>query len=303
MPLPHHIAIVSLTSEVSMRSLLQATAALQKQVTRDFQPIWGFPATVDAFEGLQSVPNDYHPVVLFGDVDELADSIIATLGAQPAMRLLDAFETGSISGIHLNALTRQPFALVSVSDPWTVVLSHEVLELLADPWGNHLVAAPHPIHPAQRVKYLIEICDPCQSRWYPINGVPVSDFYTPRYFDPVGVPGLRYSFTGSIERPRQILEGGYLTFLDPADSVLYQLQAGSDEPIVLAGLTELAASSAPLRTVVDTNPRTPRVDMRTLRPTDNAAAIDGPFIGVSEAAAGAALNTAEALYSLARGLG
>jgi hypothetical protein len=58
MPLPHHIAIVSLTSEVSMRSLLQATAALQKQVTRDFMPIWGFPATVDAFEDLHSVPND-----------------------------------------------------------------------------------------------------------------------------------------------------------------------------------------------------------------------------------------------------
>src|SRR4051794_13054781 len=137
MPLPHHIAIVSLTSEVSTRSLLQATAALQKQVTRDFTPIWGFPATVDAFEDLQSVPNDYHPVVLFGDVDELCDSVAAAIGTEPAMRLLDEFEKGSISGIHLNALTRQPFALVSVADPWTVVLSHEVLELLADPWGNH----------------------------------------------------------------------------------------------------------------------------------------------------------------------
>lgn len=303
MPLPHHVAIVSLTKEVSTRSLLQATAALQKQVTRDFTPIWGFPATVDAFEDLQSVPNDYHPVVLFGDVDELCDSVAAAIGTEPAERLLDEFETGSISGIHLNALTRQPFALVSVADPWTVVLSHEVLEMLADPWGNHLVAAPHPTRPSQRVKYLIEVCDPCLSRWYPVNGVPLADFYTPRYFDPVGVPGLRYSFTGAIEAPRQILEGGYLTFLDPADSVLYQLHAGSDEPIVLAGLADLAASSAPLRTVVDTNPRTPRIDIATLRPADNAAAVDGPFIGVSEAAEGAALNTAEALYSLARGLG
>ena len=63
MPLTHHIAIVSLTSEVSTRSLLQVTAAIQKQVTRDFAPIWGIPATVDAFGDLLDVPNDYHPVV------------------------------------------------------------------------------------------------------------------------------------------------------------------------------------------------------------------------------------------------
>ena len=50
----------------------------------------------------------------------------------------------SVAGIHLNALTRQPFALVAADDAWTVVLSHEVLEMLADPSGNHLIAAPHP---------------------------------------------------------------------------------------------------------------------------------------------------------------
>ena len=36
--------------------------------------------------------------------------------------------------------------------------------------------------------------------WYPVNGVPVSDFYTPRYFEPVRTDGTRYSFTGEIER-------------------------------------------------------------------------------------------------------
>ena len=59
--------------------------------------------------------------------------------------------------------------------------------MIADPFGNRLVAAMHPLDPRQRVKYLLEICDPCQAMWYPVNGVPVSDFYTPRYFDPVAV--------------------------------------------------------------------------------------------------------------------
>ena len=73
MSFPRHIAIVGLTRDISMRSLLQVTAALQKQVLRDFQPIWGVHATVDAFTDLHSVPNDYFPVAVFGDIDELTE--------------------------------------------------------------------------------------------------------------------------------------------------------------------------------------------------------------------------------------
>jgi hypothetical protein len=288
-----------MTPEISTRSLMQTAAALQKQVTRDFTPIWGVTATVDAFEDLFSMPNDYLPIVLFGDARQLADDLEAAVGDQIAARLVDAFERGDIAGVHLNALTRQPFALVSAADAWTVKVSHEALEMLADPWGNQLVAAAHPTRPEQRVKYLVEVCDPCLSRWYPVNGVPVSDFYTPRYFDPVGVGGVRYSFTGAIEHPRQILEGGYLTFLDPADSVLYQLHADSREPVVLAGLAELANSTVPLRTIVDTNPQTPRVSVDNLRAATQVVAPDLPYQGVAEASEGAALCTAEALYSLA----
>lgn len=302
MPLPIHIAIVSLTKDVTTRSLLQVTAALQKQVTRDFAPFWGLSATVDAFGDLESVPNDYFPVVVFGETGELIDELVALVGSEPAERLLDQFESGSVAGVHLNAWTRQPFALVAANDAWTVLLSHEVLEMLCDPSGNHLIAAAHPTRPRERVKYLIEVCDPCCSRWYPVNGVPLSDFYTQRYFDPVRGTGVRYSFTGSIEYPRQILENGYLTYLDPSDSRVYQQQFGEPEPVMLAGLDELARSFVPLRTFVDSNPRTPRLDPKALRAADSADAADDPYHGVSMAARGAALNTAEALYSLARGV-
>lgn len=299
MPLPLHIGIISLTREVPTRSLLQATAALQKQVTRDFTPIWGVSATVDAFEGFGSIPNDYIPVFLFGEPRELADELETALGTQPAARLLDAFARESMAGVHLNAVTRQPFALVSADGPWTVVLSHEVLELLCDPWGNRLVAAAHPKEPRQRVKYLLEVCDPCLSVWYPVNGLPMSDFYTPRYFDPVAVAGMRYSFTGSIKRPRQVLDGGYLTFVDPQDSRLYQMYSDDAKPEVLSDLADLATGWEPLRSIVDANPRTPRVAASRLHAADSADAADAPYSGVSEAAQGAALCTAEALYSLA----
>jgi hypothetical protein len=298
-PLTDHVALVSLTRAVPARLLMQASAAVQKQITRDLAPYWGVRATVDAFEDLASVPSDYRPVVLFGDAEELRGQLESAVGAPDAEQLIDDFESDRLSGLHLNAFTRQPFALVEASDTWSVTLSHEVIEMVVDPYGNHLVAAMHPLEPRERVKFLVEVCDPCQAIWYPVNGVPVSDFYTPRYFDPVGVDRSRYSFTGSLEYPLQILDGGYLSWIDPEDSGLYQLGAGEREPVLLADLVQLARSTAPLRTVVDTNARTPQVTRETLRPATSAAAASGAYDAMLEASEGAALRTAEAVVSLA----
>jgi hypothetical protein len=302
-PLTDHVAIVSLTDRIEMRDVLRAAAAVQKQITRDFTPFWGLPATVDVFADLESVPSDYHPVILFGDAEELGGRLDVAIGAKEAARLIDDFERDRMSGLHLNAFTRQPFALVEVEGYWSVVLSHEVLEMIADPFGNRLIAAAHPLDERQRVKYLLEVCDPCQAVWYPVNGVPVSDFYLPRYFDPVAVDRMRYSYTGQIERPLQILEGGYLTWIDPEDSGLYTLSAGDSQPEQVTSLLELARSTAPLRTVVDTNGRTPQLSWATLRPANSAFAAGTAYDAVNEASQGASLRMAEAVVSLATGAG
>jgi hypothetical protein len=297
-PLTDHVAIVSLTSDIPSRSVLQAAAAVQKQITRDFTPFWGLNATVDAFEDLGSVPSDYRPVVLFGDPDELLGRVEVAIGERVTAELVDDFERERMSGLHLNAFTRQPFALVAANEAWSVVLSHEVLEMIADPYGNRLVAAAHPVDPRERVKYLLEICDPCQAMWYPVNGVPVSDFYTPRYFEPVAVAQTRYSFTGALERPLQILEGGYLSWIDPEDSGLYRLGAGAREPELVADLVQLSRSTAPLRTVIDANPGTPQLTGASLTPADSAFAAVGAHDAVVEASEGAALRIKEAVVSL-----
>jgi hypothetical protein len=301
-PLTDHVALVSLTSYVSTKNLLRAAAAVQKQITRDFMPFWGLPATVDAFEDLESVPSDYHPVVVFGDPDELAGRLDFAIGREYTEQLIDDFERDRLSGLHLNAFTRQPFALVAASDTWSVTLSHEVLEMITDPFGNRLIAAAHPLDRRQRVKYLLEICDPCQAMWYPVNGVPVADFCTPRYYDPVEVERSRYCFTGAVERPLQILDGGYLSWIDPADSGLYQLGAGETQPVLLADLVQLARSTAPLRTVVDTNPRTPQLTGEVLTPAGSVAA-PSAYDAVREASEGSGLRTAQAVVSLAAGAG
>jgi hypothetical protein len=302
-PLTDHIALVSLTKEISTRDLLRAGAAVQKQLTRDFSPIWGLRATLDTFADLGSVPSDYHPIVIFAAAEELIGQLEVAIGPEYTAELVDDFERNKLTGLHLNAFTRQPFALVQASDSWSVTISHEVLEMIADPFGNRLIAASHPQDPRERVKYLLEVCDPCQAVWYPVNGVPVSDFYLPRYFDPVGIPGMRYSYTGELERPLQILEGGYLTWIDPEDSGLYTLTHGDPAPVLVAGLTQLARSTAPLRTVVDTIGPRPTLNWSTLRPAGNALAANSAYDAVSEASEGAGLRTAEAVVSLATGAG
>jgi hypothetical protein len=303
MPLTDHVALVSLSSDVPDREVMRVAAALQKQVTRDFAPIWGVQATIDPFADLHSVPSDYHPVIVFSGTADLAEQLEGLVGEQYASRLIDAFTTDQLQGIHLNGFTRQPFALVEASEVWSVTASHEALEMIADPYGNRLVAASHKLDRALRVNYLLEVCDPCLAVWYPVNGLPVSDFYTPSYFDPVRTDGTRYSFTGEVVEPLEILPGGYLTWVDPRSGSLYQLQAGETEPVHLADEEALQRSSVPLRILVDEAPLTPQVVPDVLRPARSAEAAAGVLGGVRDAAEGAARRTVEAVISVASGRG
>ena len=115
--------------------------------------------------------------------------------------------------------------------------SHECLEMLADPFGNKLQAGnlldqavDLGMDPA-RVQYLVEVCDPSESAnfSYQVDGVTVSDFYTPQFFDPVQAPDVRYSFTGAIDSPRKILDGGYISWTDPVSANWFQLRMFRDE--------------------------------------------------------------------------
>lgn len=195
-----HIAVVTETPAIDFNQISRVSAALQKQVSRDLAPIWDIRATVDAFATLEDVPIDYWPIII-------SDNIPAP-GA---------------SGIHLDK-DGQPFALVQNSPTWTLTASHECLEMLCDPTGNKVRAGPSPDPRQGRVLFLLEVCDPSEASAfaYTVNGVTVSDFYTPNYFDPVVAAGVRYSFTGALRQPRQVLKGGYISWHDPSSDHWFQ---------------------------------------------------------------------------------
>lgn len=197
-----HLALVSESNRVRMGDLLKVAAALQKQTTRDLAPIWDIAATVVAYETLEDVPTDYWPMIIRDDIGMNA------------------------AGVHLDN-NRQPFALITSSDSldtWSLTASHETMEMLVDPFGDRLAGGDSPKPDQSRVNFLVEVCDPSEAAdfAYTVNGILVSDFYTPRFFDPVASSGVRYSFTGAIEAPRHILRGGYLSWVDPTTNDWWQ---------------------------------------------------------------------------------
>jgi hypothetical protein len=58
---------------------------------------------------------------------------------------------------------------------------------------------------------------------YQIDGILVSDFITPAFYDPAVTSSARYSFTGAVKNPREILPGGYISWVDPATSEMKQI--------------------------------------------------------------------------------
>lgn len=228
------VALVSETEHVQFTDLSQVSAAFQRQITRDFGPIWNVSATVDAFDALTSVPLGYWPIILRDD--------ISSPGA---------------GGFHSDD-HGQPFSLVLAGDgiattEWQLAASHECLEMLADPFGNRLVPGDSPKTDQGRVEFLVEVCDPSEASQfgYTVNGILVSDFYTPNYFDPVVAPGVRYSFKGFITEPRQVLNGGYLSWHDPGTDHWWQELVDQDETVSFRDLGILKTSDGSIRSQID----------------------------------------------------
>jgi hypothetical protein len=80
----------------------------------------------------------------------------------------------------------------------------------------------------------VEVCDPCESgRYgYKIDGILLSDFYTPDFFNDVFTNGTRYSQTGAISRPRQVLKEGYLSWRVPSSGKWFQSTWFGAKPVI-----------------------------------------------------------------------
>jgi len=242
---------------------MRTAAALQKQVTRDYAPIWHVKATVSAFAALDDVPNGYWPVIVMDDI-----------------------HTAGAAGVHQDK-NGQPYALVEASASWSLTASHETLEMLTDPFGNRLVSGRSPKRGQGRVEFLVEVGDPCEDAAfaYTANGITVTDFITPAFFDPVPAPSAQYSFTGAVKKPRQVLKGGYLSWHDPITDHWWQ-EIWFDARPKFRDLGVLGRLKGSLRATIDAMTPVPQLQ-RGLTATDPRLALFKPLTEDVDASASA----------------
>ncbi len=142
-------------------------AAVQTQVSRDYFPLWGTDAKL-TFMPKGGKPDPAHWLMVIGDTSD-------QVGALGYHSLSSASEP---IGFVFAKTDLDNGALVSVT------LSHEVLEMLADPDIN-LTAQ---LDQTRFVAYENADAVEDDSDGYDVNGVTVSDFVLPSYFTP-GHPG------------------------------------------------------------------------------------------------------------------
>ena len=205
-----HLGLVDMTGKIDAELVQAAAIALNIQVTRDLPQFWPVQATVMYLPNPKKIPAGVWPVQL--------------------VKTLPPDEGGFHADKH-----KQPYAKVIASPKdhtWTIDASHEILEMLVDPYGNRVQSSVAIEIVNGKIQdgtgqfgYLVEACDPCEdnSCAYTINGVAVSDFITPHFYDPLETTGTRYSFTGKIKAPRQILPGGYISWVNPIQDEWQQL--------------------------------------------------------------------------------
>lgn len=183
------VALINESSKVSGADLLAAKAALQIQLNRDFSPKWGLGANL-----VQRT---------------------APVHGEPRLYLIDSATVAGALGYHdLAADAPEGFVFVQTSQdagiPWQSVLSHELLELLADPWIDSVADTVY--QGAETLVYQ-EICDPVESDSYLINGIPVSNFVLPVWFLPQQIAGTPHTdFLRKLSQPLTMTSGGYFSY-------------------------------------------------------------------------------------------
>lgn len=240
------VGLVDMTGEIDADLVHSAALALNLQVTRDLPQFWPISATVSYLPSPDKVPAGVWPVQL--------------------VKTLPPGEGGYHADQH-----KQPYSKVIASSGdtgWTIDASHEILEMLVDPYGNRMqssvaiqVVGKKIQDGAGQFGYLVEACDPCEANdyAYTVNGIAVSDFITPRFYDPLVTPGTRYSFTGAIKAPRQVLPGGYISWVNTVEDEWQQLMyVDPSKPPTIRNIGK-ADPSKSLREWIDGIPATKKI--------------------------------------------
>lgn len=204
------VALLNASSHVADTELVLVAAAVGRQLARHFAPAWGLaPAAVQFVANRAHVPPGAWLVTVLDRPDEPDALGYHTDDAGRVFGRVFAGPVLQAGGSVLGDPARLDLPAVSA------VVSHEVLELVADPAVD--LWADGPKTPAGS-EYSREVCDPVEADAYAIDaGAPgrprpvlVSSFVFPEWFDPQTPPGARVDQLRTLAAPFAMSAGGYM---------------------------------------------------------------------------------------------
>jgi hypothetical protein len=206
------VALINESTVLQDNAVEAILPALQKQVSRDLAPAWGVDADLIFIPRGQQPPSGTWWLVVLDSPDQAG---------------MMGYHDLSNGGLPLGKV----FAKADIERKlkWTVTVSHELLEMLVDPAIN-LAVFQQPGTTGGKL-YSCEICDPCEADQYgyEIDGVTVADFVYPAWFQPFRPPGSRFDHLNKIQKPFEVLPGGYIGVCElGAGGSWYQVAAEKD---------------------------------------------------------------------------
>jgi hypothetical protein len=192
---------VDLGARVDFDSLI---SALQKYVDKHLAPVWGTPAKLVKATKLK----DNAWTMIFTDT---ADAFRADLKKEFGIK---AKAVKLVEGAHL--LKGQPVALVFVKNALgdqaplnkcnkvSLAASHELAEMLVDP-GNNLWGED-----GKGTLYAYEVCDVVEAKYFRVNGLAMSDFVYPAFFERFRKRNsMQFDHMKKVKHPFEVLKDGY----------------------------------------------------------------------------------------------
>jgi hypothetical protein len=161
------------------------TQALQKCYDQYFVPVWGYP--VKLYNTTSPKPSDWQFIYL------------------------DDADTAGALGYHDLTINGQPISKIFVKTTLadnqlvSVTAAHELFEMAIDPIANLWAEGP------DGTEYAYEMSDPVEEDTFKVNGIDMSNFVHPSWFEPFKhPPGTKFDHLGLLKKPFSMTRGGYM---------------------------------------------------------------------------------------------
>jgi len=161
------------------------TAALQKCYDRHFLPVWGFP--VKLYNTKKPKPTDWQLLYVDTTLDATTD------------------------GYHDLTLRGLPVSYIFVKtvlenrEAMSLTASHEIFEMVIDPIANQWAEGKG------GWEYAYEMCDAVEEDTFMVDGLEMSNFVYPTWFEPFKHPrNTKYDHLGLLKKPFSMTKGGYI---------------------------------------------------------------------------------------------